>query len=89
MLCCALSPSDIKQEAALEDFAIFLLVIFNHPNKDVKRAADTYLPQVTDKFPYLLWSGRVLTAALNLLHRLTVLQMESLAANARCACWHV
>ncbi|KIH57605.1 phosphoinositide 3-kinase family, accessory domain protein [Ancylostoma duodenale] len=57
-------------EPALEYHAQFLLVQFNHNLKEVRRCADACLSRLVDKFPYLLWNGRVLTTALRLLQAL-------------------
>ncbi|KAK6746150.1 hypothetical protein RB195_012331 [Necator americanus] len=57
-------------EPALEYHAQFLLVQFNHNLKEVRRCADACLSCLVDKFPYLLWNGRVLTTALRLLQAL-------------------
>ncbi|XGW14011.1 hypothetical protein V3C99_000358 [Haemonchus contortus] len=59
-----------SSESALEYHVQFLLVQFNHNLKEVRRCADACLSRLVDTFPYLLWSGRVLTTALRLLQAL-------------------
>ncbi|KAK6020578.1 hypothetical protein OSTOST_13765, partial [Ostertagia ostertagi] len=61
------SRADESSESALEYHVQFLLIQFNHNLKEVRRCADACLSRLVDKFPYLLWSGRVLTTALRLL----------------------
>ncbi|VDM61613.1 unnamed protein product [Angiostrongylus costaricensis] len=62
--------TDDSSNPVLEYHAQFLLVQFNHNLKEVRRCADACLSQLVDKFPYLLWNGRVLTTALRLLQAL-------------------
>ncbi|PIO77058.1 hypothetical protein TELCIR_00851 [Teladorsagia circumcincta] len=58
MWMCLLAGASIVFEAYLENY------------KKVRRCADACLSRLVDKFPYLLWSGRVLTTALRLLQAL-------------------
>uniref|UniRef100_A0A158P6J4 1-phosphatidylinositol 4-kinase n=1 Tax=Angiostrongylus cantonensis TaxID=6313 RepID=A0A158P6J4_ANGCA len=62
--------TDDSSNPVLEYHAQFLLVQFNHNLKEVRRCADACLSRLVDKFPYLLWNGRVLTTALRLLQAL-------------------
>jgi hypothetical protein len=43
---------------------MFLLAMFNHSNSAVKRAADSYLPQMTDRCNARLWLGSLSCAAM-------------------------
>lgn len=56
------------RDAQLEDYAVLMLVKFNHRQKNIRRAADRYLSGLVDKFPHLLWSGKVLMKMLDILH---------------------
>ncbi|EGD73415.1 Pik4ca protein [Salpingoeca rosetta] len=51
----------------LEDTAIFLIIKFNHRVKIVKQMADQFLSLLTERFPHLLWSMRVIVEMLNFL----------------------
>ncbi|KAF8358748.1 hypothetical protein PRIPAC_93743, partial [Pristionchus pacificus] len=57
-------------EAILERHAQFLLTYFNHNLREVRRCADLCLSRLVDTFPFLLWNGRVLSTALDLLQAL-------------------
>ncbi|GMT18880.1 hypothetical protein PFISCL1PPCAC_10177 [Pristionchus fissidentatus] len=57
-------------EVNLERHAQFLLIYFNHNLREVRRCADLCLSKLIDTFPFLLWNGRVLSTALNLMQAL-------------------
>lgn len=60
-------PMNKQRDQELEELAILLLVKFNHPQKQIRRVADRYLSKLVDKFPHMLWSGKVLVTMLDIL----------------------
>lgn len=60
-------PMNKERDLELEELAILLLVKFNHPQKQIRRVADKYLSRLVDRFPHMLWSGRVLVTMLDVL----------------------
>jgi len=48
----------------------YLLVQFNNILREIRRVADVCLAKLIDSFPFLLWSGTVLTTALQIMKSL-------------------
>lgn len=61
-------PRDHIRDSELEDYAVMMLVKFNHRQKQIRRVADRYLSGLVDKFPHLLWSGKFLLSMLDILN---------------------
>ena len=55
-----LQPQNTERENELVFHAHFLLVQFNNVHKRMRRVADKYLSGLVDKYPHLLWNGKVL-----------------------------
>ncbi|EJD74219.1 phosphatidylinositol 4-kinase, variant [Loa loa] len=62
---------DSAHESQLELHAQFLLIMFNHHLKEVRKCADTCLTNLIGNFPHLLWNGNVINVALQLLEALS------------------
>lgn len=63
----ASKPKDERREAELERHAQYLLVLFNHVQRQIRRVADRYLSALVDRFPHLLWNQHVLFSMLDIL----------------------
>jgi phosphatidylinositol 4-kinase len=55
----------------LEFHAQFLFIYFNSPLPDIRRIADMCLTKLIEKFPFLLWNGRLITAQLKIIQALS------------------
>ncbi|CAG9533242.1 unnamed protein product [Cercopithifilaria johnstoni] len=62
---------DSDHERQLELHAQFLLIMFNHHLKEVRKCADTCLTNLIGRFPHLLWNGNVINVALQVLEALS------------------
>lgn len=58
-----------KIDTQLEYHAQFLLVQFNNNLREIRQIADICLAKLIDAFPFLLWSGKFITTALQLMQR--------------------
>ncbi|VDO26202.1 unnamed protein product [Onchocerca flexuosa] len=63
---------DSAHERQLELHAQFLLIMFNHHLKEVRKCADTCLTNLIGSFPHLLWNGNVINVALQVLEALSI-----------------
>lgn len=64
-------PKDSRREAELERHAQYLLVLFNHVQRQIRKVADRCLSSLVDRFPHLLWNQNVLFAMLDILEVLS------------------
>ncbi|KAL4002855.1 Phosphatidylinositol 3- and 4-kinase family protein [Acanthocheilonema viteae] len=62
---------DSAHERQLELHAQFLLIMFNHHLKEVRKCADTCLTNLIGSFPHLLWNGNIINVALQILEALS------------------
>ncbi|CAD5216891.1 unnamed protein product [Bursaphelenchus okinawaensis] len=60
-----------QRTADIRVTAEFLLVMFNHSVREVRRCADNCLTKLMDMFPYLLWNGQVIATALSLIQAMS------------------
>lgn len=51
-------PKNAARETELEEHAQFLLVNFNHPQRQIRKVSDKFLSLLIDKFPHMLWNRR-------------------------------
>lgn len=63
----AAKPKAERREIELEKHARYLLVLFNHVQRQIQRVADRYLSSMVDRFPHLLWNQHVLFSMLDIL----------------------
>uniref|UniRef100_A0A914GZZ0 1-phosphatidylinositol 4-kinase n=1 Tax=Globodera rostochiensis TaxID=31243 RepID=A0A914GZZ0_GLORO len=64
------SEADDVEANELECCAQYLLVQFNNILREVRRVADVCLAKLIDAFPFLLWNGRVISTALQIMKTL-------------------
>lgn len=64
-------PKDGRREVELERHAQYLLVLFNHVQRQIRKVADRCLSSLVDRFPHLLWNQNVLFAMLDILEVLS------------------
>ncbi|KAK7078017.1 Phosphatidylinositol 4-kinase alpha, partial [Halocaridina rubra] len=75
-------PRDERLEKLLVLHAQFLLTHFNHTQVKIRRVADKLLSKLVDRFPLLLWNGKVLRTLLDILQVLGYsLQLDPNDAN--------
>ncbi|KAF2369045.1 Phosphatidylinositol 3-/4-kinase catalytic domain [Trinorchestia longiramus] len=80
---------DETREVLLVQHAQFLLTHFNHTLQPIRRTADKLLSKLVDRFPLVLWNGRVLQTLLDILQVLTsALQLDPNDANPTLAIPH-
>lgn len=58
-----------KIDTQLEHHSQFLLVQFNNNLREIRQVADICLTKLIDTFPFLLWNGKFITTALQLMQR--------------------
>ncbi|KAL3103006.1 hypothetical protein niasHT_026454 [Heterodera trifolii] len=64
------SEVDETEACEIECCAQYLLVQFNHILREIRRVADVCLAKLIDAFPFLLWSGKVISTALQIMKTL-------------------
>lgn len=67
----ATKPKDGRREAELERHAQYLLILFNHVQRQIRRVADRCLSSLVDRFPHLLWNQHVIFSMLDILEVLS------------------
>lgn len=64
-------PRDERREAELERHVQYLLIMFNHVLRQIRRVADRYLTALVKRFPHLLWNQHVLFSMLDIMEVLS------------------
>ncbi|KAJ8042770.1 Phosphatidylinositol 4-kinase alpha [Holothuria leucospilota] len=67
----ASKPQSAEREKTLARHAQFLIIRFNHIQKQIRKVADSFLTKLVEKFPQLLWNRDVICTMLDLLQLLS------------------
>ncbi|PIK42319.1 putative phosphatidylinositol 4-kinase alpha, partial [Apostichopus japonicus] len=67
----AAKPQSAEREKTLARHAQFLIIRFNHIQKQIRKVADSFLTKLVEKFPQLLWNRDVICTMLDLLQLLS------------------